>query len=182
MKTPDELMAESPGVIHTYGGGAIDLIHPSPEDVSIEAIAHALSMQCRWTGHVKRFYSVAEHSYHVSKIVPRLEALLHDAAEAYLGDMASPLKRTEEVGRAYSLAETRMELQIVWKFRLSWPWSKAIKEADTAMLLREAQELLPHLGEKMPDPPEGTPPVWCWTPQHAEEKFLERYYSLEAKR
>src|SRR5689334_14267678 len=85
--------------IRTYTGRKFYLFDSGPEDVEIEDIAHALSMQCRYNGHVQRFYSVAEHSCYVSAIVAAemgnakydinvaLWALLHDASEAYLGDV-----------------------------------------------------------------------------------------------
>ncbi len=94
--------------IQTYTGKAFDLLDPKPEQVDVRDIAHALSLLCRFTGHCERFYSVAQHSCMVARIArdlwraehdaecPRpvlLRALLHDAAEAYVGDVSTPLKR-----------------------------------------------------------------------------------------
>lgn len=82
----------------TYTGKVFDFDSPSDGPVCLEDIAHALGMLCRFNGHIRRFYSVAQHSVLVSKLVdPRyaLLALFHDAAEAYVGDMVSPLKRRE---------------------------------------------------------------------------------------
>jgi hypothetical protein len=84
----------------TYTGRVFDLLSPTPDSVCIEDIAHSLSMLCRFNGHCRLFYSVAEHSVHVWRRVRELggtrfvqqQALLHDAAEAYTGDMASPMK------------------------------------------------------------------------------------------
>lgn len=81
--------------ILTYTGRKFDLLNPDPSMICIEDIAHALSLKCRWGGHTSRFYSVAEHSLNVMSRVSeaaKFEALLHDAAEAYLGDIASPFK------------------------------------------------------------------------------------------
>src|SRR5579872_2947230 len=82
--------------IQTASGLEFPLFEPRLDAINIEDIAHGLSMICRFTGQCARFYSVAEHSVHVSHLVPREDAawgLLHDAAEAYLGDVASPLKK-----------------------------------------------------------------------------------------
>lgn len=81
--------------ITTSTGRFVDLLHPKPEMVAIEDIAHALSKINRFTGHTSRPYTVADHCLLASYmgIGGRLACLLHDAAEAYLGDVASPLKR-----------------------------------------------------------------------------------------
>lgn len=91
--------------ILTFSGERFYPFSPAPEEVKTKDIAHALANICRFNGHTRGFYSVAAHSVHVSRLVPpefALEALLHDAAEAYVGDMVRPLKRGlpafEEVG------------------------------------------------------------------------------------
>lgn len=82
----------------TYTGKRVHVMTPRHEDIDIVDISHALSHLCRFSGHVNRFYSVAEHSARVARAVaverPDLAkaALLHDAAEAYIGDVISPLK------------------------------------------------------------------------------------------
>ena len=85
--------------IQTYNGKLFSLIDPQPEDVHIADIIESLSKQCRFVGHCKYFYSVAQHSVIVSNIVneeERLAALMHDAVEAYIGDISKPLKLTLE--------------------------------------------------------------------------------------
>lgn len=82
--------------IQTYSGKAFDLENPTPDMVDLDDICHALSFINRFTGHAQQAHSVATHSFLVAYLVPRefhLHALLHDAAEAYVGDMAAPLKR-----------------------------------------------------------------------------------------
>ena len=87
--------------IQTYTGKLIDPFNVEEGDISIEDIAHSLSMQCRFNGHSKRFYSIAEHSINVSLILrimdlpfkTQLLGLLHDASEAYLSDILAPIKK-----------------------------------------------------------------------------------------
>lgn len=93
MKSLNEMKASSS--IVTYTGVRYYPFAPRVGDVRIEDIAHSLSLQCRYAGHSSVFYSVAEHSMMVSTMVPpgyRLEALLHDAAEAYCQDLCAPVK------------------------------------------------------------------------------------------
>ena len=84
--------------IQTYTGKKISICNPDPALIEWDDIVHALSMICRFGGHARRFFSVAEHSILVSHLVPKspkklaLTALLHDAPEAYLGDVVKPLK------------------------------------------------------------------------------------------
>ena len=82
--------------IMTHTGRLVDVLRPDPANVCIEDIAHALSHICRYTGHVSRTYTVAEHCLHASQlgIGDPLACLMHDAAEAYINDVASPLKRS----------------------------------------------------------------------------------------
>lgn len=175
----DGLVAASPDTIFTFGGGTIRPLDPSVEDIDIVSIAHSLSQQCRWTGHSSQFYSVAEHSILVSMMVPgeyKLEALLHDASEAYLSDLARPVKKAPGLGEVYLQAELALESAIAEKFQLSPPpMSAEVKYADEQMLRREAHQLIPHLGVLMPLPDWMTPWVWCWSPQMAEMKYLELF-------
>lgn len=174
----DLMLRSAPSSIFTFGGGTIDPLNPNPEDITIESIAHALANQCRWTGHVKCFYSVAEHSVLVSKIEPTLEALLHDGSEYALSDLARPVKHAPGLGETYLECEARLERAIALRFGLSWPWSRATKKADDAMLCREAEYLVPHLGAIMPPAPPRTPIPRCWTPEEAEKAFLRRFEQL----
>lgn len=85
--------------IQTYSGLLVDPLHLSIQDIRLEDIAHALSNLCRFTGHTSQFYSVAEHSVWVSYLAPgpyMADALIHDASEAYLQDIPSPLKQLPE--------------------------------------------------------------------------------------
>jgi hypothetical protein len=175
----DGLLRSSPATIFTYGGGTIEPLSPDPADIDIRAVAHSLSQQCRWTGHTSRFYSVAEHCVLASRFEKTLDCLLHDASEAYLSDLARPVKHAAGLGDVYRECEFALEQAIAVRFNLQPPpMSAAVKAADDAMLRREAQELIPHLGSIYAAPPKGTPHTHCWSPQAAEAFFLERFNEL----
>ncbi len=127
--------------IATHSGKRVYLEDPQPQDYCIEDIAHALSNTCRFTGHTPHHYSVAQHSILVSRVVPdgfKLAALLHDASEAYLGDISRPLKNLLLM---YKTIERAMQRQIYNKFGCSEILidSSIIKEADNALLYCEAE-------------------------------------------
>lgn len=131
----------------TIKGQPFFLFEPEAGDFDIEEIAHALSLQCRFNGHVKRFYSVAEHSLLVSLLLEEwgeadsvvLCGLLHDAAEAYTGDLVRPLKRSMPT---FKTIEQRIEEEIALRFNLPYPFPEAVKRADNTMLLVERRDLL----------------------------------------
>lgn len=149
-------------------------------DYDIRDIAHALAMNCRWTGHVKKFYSVAQHSWCASQVVPRehaLAALLHDATEAYVHDTPSPLKwyLREHSFTAFADLEKRVDIALFKAFKLSYPRDPVIKEADLRLLATENRDLMPK-GEERVHMIE--PYAWRidpWIPEVAEEEFLRRY-------
>lgn len=114
----------------TISGKMLNLNALNEDDICIEDIAHALSMICRYSGHVNRFYSVAEHSINVAALVPqhlKAQALLHDASEAYLGDVSAPLK---ELLPQYVMIEKRVQKIILNKFGLPIDIDKAVLKAD----------------------------------------------------
>jgi len=176
-------VTNEPG-IETYLGKRFYLLRPSPEMIHIEDIAHALSQCCRFTGHTKNFYSVAEHSIHVSNLVPpedALAGLLHDASEAYASDMSRPLKDATDIGVLYKQVENRIQRVVAEKFNLKWPWPPSIKTADNAMLLREKEELLsPAPWDWATSEPLSTDRITiaCYSPQQAEYLFIKRFREL----
>lgn len=127
----------------------------SPRSVDVDPIdiAHALSMLCRYNGHVDRFYSVAEHCLLMSLVMPTrelaLEALLHDGSEAYVGDMVRPLKHTSQMA-PYRLAEDAVTDAIAERFGLRVDdeghhhKSTEVEDADMRILLTERTALLSH--------------------------------------
>lgn len=135
--------------IETYSGHMFPISDPKESDVRITDIAHALSKICRFTGHCSRFYSVAEHSWHCANLLGdqpkevQLAALLHDASEAYLQDIASPIKQFLP---DYAELEDRVASVIFKKYGLQYPFNELIKYADLSMLSTEAYYLLPSKG------------------------------------
>lgn len=133
--------------ILTHSGIEFDVCNPDPDLIEIEDIAHALSHICRFTGHTKHFYSVAQHSYLCATLVPpehALEALLHDAAEAYIGDVSSPLKAQLP---GYQVIEANLEQAIRQRFGLPTQKTPWVKEADLQMLAAEKAQLMPQFDE-----------------------------------
>ena len=107
---------------------------PNPADIRIEDIAHALSNQCRFGGHAREFYSVAEHCVRVSQNCRPEDALwglLHDASEAYLSDVPAPLKELPQF-EAYRAAERSLQGTIAVRFGLSTEQPRSVTEADRA--------------------------------------------------
>ena len=163
--------------IETYTGKHFYFLDPKEDDIDIRDIAHALAFTCRYTGHSNRFYSVAEHSVLVSYLAnDPLAALLHDASEAYITDIASPIK--QHLG-GYAEMEDRIMEKIARKFGFSYPLDPDIKDCDATQLKTEAKHLLRSKGATWAHlyPTKrlhGIGPN-CWTPQIAEQRFLERF-------
>lgn len=132
-----------PPQILTATGRYFDFSRPTADMIDIEDIAHALSRINRFTGHTRDFYSVAQHSVAVSELVPpehALAGLLHDASEAYMGDLSSPLK---QLVPQYKEIEQRVERAICARFGLVFPLDPSVKEADLRMLVTERRDLMP---------------------------------------
>lgn len=120
-----------------------------PDVICIEDIAHALSHICRFTGHVAQFYSVASHSLLVASLVPdeyKLQALLHDATEAYVGDVSSPLKAL--LGYSYRRLEQFARVNIADYFAIDAVIPDVVKLADRHALYLEAKYLFPKYPRK----------------------------------
>ncbi|ECG8590445.1 HD family hydrolase [Salmonella enterica subsp. salamae] len=127
--------------IQTLSGKKFNYLTSTIDDIDIEDIANSLSNICRFAGHIPEFYSVAQHSVQCSKLVPpefALEALLHDAAEAYVQDIPSPLKR---LLADYQRIEERVDSLVRIKFKLPEMQSSIVKYADLVMLATERRDL-----------------------------------------
>lgn len=185
---PTNLLKElTDGQIRTFSGRAFSPLDPDPSDIDILDIAHALSLNCRFTGHTRFHYSVAQHSVLVASLVEdelRLTALLHDASEAYLSDIARPIKQQPAFGDVYKEFEGRLERAIAERFALTYPWPKAVKNADEIALVTEARDLMfGTAGWKEPlasiEPLQDLTIVQL-TPEQAEEEFLTYYWEFNS--
>jgi hypothetical protein len=166
----------SPTATITWTYREFDIFNPKSWVFDINDIAQALSHQCRFNGHVD-FYSVAEHCVRVSEILEaekcvvntQLMGLLHDGAEAYLGDVPGPWKKHVSInGRPVEEVEKEMELKMFEQLHIEYSdfaWD-LVKKADKAAYLEEA--------DARPAPGKG------WDPIKAKYEFIKRYHQLKA--
>lgn len=177
-------MNEAASII-TYTGKWFHLLDPVIEDIDIRDIAHALSMQCRWTGHCKFHYSVAQHSWYCSYLGPKKEAfdrLMHDASEAFMSDMSRPLKHYTDAGVAYRLQERMIQNAIRHRYGLGKE-PKSVHEADNQMLFAEKAQIMAKVdwNDNLSIHKDfGTADVKIkpWSPAYAERMFLKRFKEL----
>lgn len=171
--------------IQTYSGRRFNPLNPNSDAIVIQDIAHALSMQCRFSGHCRYFYSVAQHSVLVSYICGfefALWGLLHDASEAYLVDMPRPLKRSGKLD-AFIAYEHKVQKAVCKRFGLPDKEPADVKRADTILLATEARDLMSPLHPDWRSPAEPLPfKIDPWTPKQAEENFLKRFNELVSLR
>ncbi len=177
--------------LQTVSGRYVNPFDPAPDQLDAGDIARALANQCRFGGHSRVFYSVAQHSVLVSRLVEEaggdaedaFAALMHDATEAYLGDMPHPLKHRSALGAAFREAEGHLELAIRDRFGIR-PDVPEIKRVDRALLAAERRAFSaeewhwPELAGVEPLDIELT----AWSPDEAAEAFARRYAELTAKR
>lgn len=164
--------------MQTFTGKLIDLTRFTVDDVRLPDIAHALSIINRFTGHSKVPYSVAQHSVMVSRLVHpdhALWGLMHDASEAYLGDVARPLKAMLP---AYKELEQHVQQTIAKAFYLRWPIPDEVKLADNRALMAEKRDLVPgdHDWGIDVEPMSGPINPYCW--HQAKKLFEDRFKEL----
>lgn len=170
--------------IQTYTGKRFDVSNPDPDAICIEDIAHSLSLACRYNGHSRSMYSVAQHSVLMSTFEDygdKLWLLLHDAAEAYIGDIVNPIKHAIPI---FTEWEHRILFAIQRRFLLDNPDHTMIKQADEFMLSMEKRDVLNHdirWDIYLPKPPSDPKfKIIPWTSNKSERLFLERYYQLSS--
>ena len=177
----EENLLKSEAWIQTSSGRKFHIFKPKAEDIVIEDAAHALSLQCRFTGHTPELYSVAQHSIYVSMMCSEenaLCALLHDLPEAYIGDMATPLKRRmnafnqvegeiwKTVSTKYGLPEIMPpEIKVCDKkaFRMEWAYLMGGKNLDGEQFIISKEEF----NKK--------------TPAEVKKEFIELFHKLLEK-
>ena len=174
--------------IQTFTKKNFDPFHPDPQLIVIEDIAHALAYQNRFGGHGKRFYSIAQHSLLVSALSAfddELYGLLHDASEAYLGDIPRPLKQTDAFA-GYRRAEKHLQGVIMAHFGLPFHQMDTVKYADQMALKLECHWLMSPMTQDLHEQMEldkETLEDWHeyslpMDSREAEEKFLETFVKL----
>lgn len=165
--------------MQTYTGRQFWPLDPRFDEIDIVDIAHALSMICRFGGHCERFYSVAEHSVHVSRVCDPADALaglLHDASEAYVADIIRPIK---PYLKRYRHIEDLVSGAIWQRFGLPMLLPKSVKRADEAVLAAEAEQILkPHPAPWGLTQEPADIYIECWSPTVAKAVFLARFQGL----
>lgn len=165
-----------------HSGNYFDFEAPDASAFTIEDVAHGLAMTCRFAGQCYRHYSVAQHSVHVSQIVPpehAYQGLMHDASEFAVGDMAKPLK---VMIPDYTVIEKRVEAAVFRRFNVPTPLPPSIKEADIIMLATEQRQLMRNRDDW--NYTRGRAPldikIPAWSPEDAKARFLARFAELSA--
>lgn len=167
--------------VQTNSGKRFYPLDPRAEEVDIKDIAKALSKIARFNGHVDRFYSVAEHSIRVAQLVKedKLEALLHDSTEAYIGDLTRPLKY---VLPKFLEIEEKIWKEVSKRFQLK-PLTEEINKADNLMCAVEKRDIFPKSEEWFNFPTEADvahiPELQPLEPREAEELFLDLFYKYK---
>lgn len=172
--------------VETSSGKKVHFLEPDPDSINIEDIAHALSFIPRFNGHTSKFISVAEHSWNGARYIQhdlKLQMLLHDASEAYLCDIPSPIKQFLP---DYKKIEDGMMNAIAAKFGFEYPLHPIVHHYDLALLSNEAHWLLPSRGNdwgtwratKRPIVSPEFKPL-CLDSKTANKVFLDLFYELQ---
>ena len=161
-------------------GRYFDFHSPDPSVMDIELVAHVLSNLCRFTGHTREYYSVAQHSVLVSSLTPsewRFAGLLHDAGETFIGDVSRPL---QTVVSDYRSVKERVEKVVFAHFGIPWPLPGAVSHADRAALIFEMRDLFGYEDRllKKFSKEFQVDPIRPMQPAEAREAFLRRYSEL----
>lgn len=159
----------NPNAILIHSGVLFDVFNPNPEHIKVIDMAHGLSNLCRYGGHCPKFYSVAQHSVLCSlqpgTLQEQMEFLMHDASEAYLIDLPSPIKRNMP---NYTIIEEVLLKVIYEHYKLNYPLSSRVHEVDKQILHFEYDNFYTN--------PNST--FEFWSPEDAKAKFLDRFNEL----
>lgn len=166
--------------IMLQSGAWFDLASPHTSPFTIEDIAHGLAHICRYSGQCDRFFSVAEHSLLVSETAYgfELEALMHDAAEAFLGDITRPLK---QMLPDYKRIEGEVERAIFSRFGIPTPLPREVKKADLRVLAAEQRQIMPPGTDNWLRGQDVVPApivVRNLSPEEAKSEWLARFEAL----
>lgn len=164
--------------MQTFTGRQFWPLDPRPEEIHIEDIAHALSLQCRYAGHCRKFYSVAEHSVLLADHVDppyKLWALLHDAGETYVTDVIRPLKGSLA---NYREIEARVMAAVCERFCLSPIMPAPVVEADNRIIGDERANLSTCVVDWSDPPKPLGVRLRFWSPERAEKAFLGAFRAL----
>ncbi len=152
---------------------------------TIEDVALGLSNICRYTGQVKKHYSIAQHAYIVSYVVDQefaLDGLCHDNSESFLCDIPTPLKALLP---EYKAMEHKHEAEMFKRLGLQFPMHPCIKKADTEVFCAELRDLKPkhsHWDKYSHIDVSHVPHIIPWTAEKARKMYLKRFYQLMNKR
>ncbi len=167
--------------ITTFTGKRFYPLDPKVKEIDVNDIMHALSNQCRFAGHCTEFYSVAQHCVLVSHMCDPQDALwglIHDASEAYLVDVPSPMKKSATF-EAYRKAEKRVMDTICEAFGLPSDGPPSVKAADKRVLATEARDLTLSEGRGWASTAEPYDfHIKPWSPAYARAKYLGRLHEL----
>ncbi len=185
---PDTERVIPEGSASTFSGEVVSLKRPLVSTIRMGDIGHSLALQCRFNGHVRELYSVAQHSllvaraleiWHRDKRLTRL-GLLHDAAEAYTGDVIRAMKHVCPGVREIDGGLMRVIYEATGAGAPTEEEKALIKEADRTILLLEAEALMPP--GRVYDPSPGRPvegiSISPWSPARAKRAFLRTWESL----
>jgi len=156
------------GCMITVSGKLIDLWHPDKDLIDIDDIAHGLANNCRWNGHSQMFWSVAQHCCMMYDIAPegkKMTFLMHDAEEAYWGDIIKPIKNKIQESCPEIIDLMHLMRDIIFEKYGIEKESPTSKYADNKCLYWEFENIIKNRGY-----------VKFWSPVKAKRKFLKRFY------
>lgn len=182
----------NPEYMATHSGRPFYPLNPECNEIWIPDIAHALSRSGRFNGHTRVFYSIAQHSVHVAELVEelggtrdeQLAGLMHDAAEAYVGDVITQVKKLIP---AFVALEDRHLKHILGICGLGGSLPEIVKQADEMMLVAEAQDLFSVeafsklFAPILPVRDHRCPGVVPWASSTAEVRWLQKFGELHGR-